>query len=94
MRSPVGVLVARRTLAAPWLLSGGLAAEAAARFTCVMHGARGDDGPGYAGHPVAIDAAARSGGTVHVPAGHYVRAPSPAELRTLRLDHEASLVAA
>ena len=82
-------------LAAPLLLSRSLGAEASAQFNVRDHGARGDgrakDTPAI---QAAIDAAARSGGTVSFPPGDYVS--GTLRLRshvTLRLDAGATVLA-
>jgi len=82
-------------LAAPLLLGRGLAAEAAALFDVRNHGATGDGRTkDTRAIQAAIDAAARSGGTVSLPAGAYVS--GTLRLRShvaLRLDAGATLLA-
>lgn len=82
-------------LAAPLLVSRSLGAEASARFNVRDHGARGDgrakDTPAI---QAAIDAAARSGGTVSFPPGDYVSGTLRLRSRvTLRLDAGATVLA-
>jgi hypothetical protein len=82
-------------LGAPWLLSHALGAEASAHSNVRSHGARGDGrAKDTLAIQAAIDAAARTGGTVDFPPGEYVS--GTLRLRggiTLRLDAGATLLA-
>jgi polygalacturonase len=77
------------------LLSRALGAEASPRFNVRGHGAKGDGrAKDTRAIQAAIDAAARSGGTVYFPAGDYVSGTLHLRSQvTLRLDGDATLLA-
>lgn len=82
-------------IAVPLLLGRGFEAEASAFFDVREHGAKGDGrAKDTRAIQAAIDAAARSGGTVRFPAGDYVSGTLRLRSQvTLRLEGEATLLA-